>query len=46
MFYWLGAVILPGTKLGNCCVVGANAIVKGDFADNTVIASPKFDILD
>lgn len=45
-FIGYGAVILPGTRLGNCCVVGANAIVKGDFADNTVIASPKFDILD
>lgn len=45
-FIGYGAVILPGTRLGKCCVVGANAVVKGDFPDNTVIASPKFNILD
>lgn len=33
-----GAVILPGTVIGNHCVVGANAVVKGCFPDFTIIA--------
>lgn len=33
-----GAVILPGTVIGNHCVVGANAVVKGYFPDFTIIA--------
>lgn len=33
-----GAVILPGTTIGNHCVVGANAVVKGHFPDFTIIA--------
>lgn len=32
-----GAVILPGTKLGCHCVVGANSVVKGEFDDYSVI---------
>ena len=37
---WIGSrvVILPGTKIGNNCIVGAGSIVKGEFPDNTVIA--------
>lgn len=37
---WIGsrAVILPGTKIGNNCIIGAGAIVKGCFLDNTIIA--------
>lgn len=37
-FIGTGAVILPGTILGKQCVVGANAIVRGVFADYSVIA--------
>lgn len=33
-----GAVILPGTIIGNHCVVGANAVVQGCFPDFTIIA--------
>lgn len=32
------AVILPGTRIGNHCVVGANSVVKGEFPDNCIIA--------
>lgn len=37
---WIGinAVILAGTKIGKNCVVGANAVVKGEFPDYCVIA--------
>ena len=36
---WIGlnAVILKGTTLGDNCVVGAGSVVKGGFADNTMI---------
>lgn len=36
-FIGYGAVILPGTKLGRQCIVGANAVVSGVFPDYSVI---------
>jgi acetyltransferase-like isoleucine patch superfamily enzyme len=37
---WLGtgAIILPGTRLGRNTVVGAGAVVRGDFPDHAVLA--------
>jgi serine acetyltransferase len=37
---WLGAnaVILPGTDLGQNCVVAAGAVVRGAFPDHCVVA--------
>jgi acetyltransferase-like isoleucine patch superfamily enzyme len=37
---WLGAnaVILPGTELGQNCVVAAGAVVRGTFPDHCVLA--------
>lgn len=37
-FIGYGAVILPGTHLGKQCIVGANAVVNGNFDDFSVIA--------
>jgi acetyltransferase-like isoleucine patch superfamily enzyme len=37
-FIGYGAVILPGTKLGVGCVVGANSVVRGEFSAGSVIA--------
>lgn len=37
-FIGYGAVILPGTKLGRQCIVGANAVVSGVFPDYCVLA--------
>lgn len=36
---WIGAgaVFLDGAKIGNGCVVAANAVVRGTFGDNCVI---------
>lgn len=37
---WIGenVVILPGSKIGNGCVIGANTLVNGgDFPNNTII---------
>ena len=37
---WIGdgVVILPGTRIGRGCIVGANAVVRGIFPDHSVIA--------
>ena len=37
-FIGYGAVLLPGTRLGKHCVIGANAVVKGEYLDYCVIA--------
>lgn len=34
----VGAVLLPGTRLGSGVQVGANAVVAGEFAPGTVVA--------
>lgn len=36
---WIGAntVILRGTRIGDNCVIGAGAVVKGVFPDNSII---------
>lgn len=31
-------IILPGTKIGNNCIVGAGSVVSGEIPDNSVIA--------
>jgi acetyltransferase-like isoleucine patch superfamily enzyme len=36
-FIGYGVTILPGTKLGKQCIVGANSVVKGEFEDYSVI---------
>lgn len=36
-FIGYGAVILPGTILGNHCIIGANSVVKGKYPSNSVI---------
>ena len=37
-FIGYGAAIQAGTKLGRQCVVGANAVVRGEYPDYTVLA--------
>ncbi len=44
-FIGYGATILPGTILGKCCIVGAGAVVKGNYPDNSIIAPPKSEII-
>jgi lipopolysaccharide O-acetyltransferase len=36
---WIGegVCVLPGTTIGNGCIIGANAVVKGKFEANTII---------
>ncbi len=40
---WVGAntIILRGTKIGNNCVIGAGSVIKGEYADNTLILQRK-----
>ena len=33
-----GVLILPQTKVGNNCIVGAQTLLKGEYPDNSVIA--------
>ena len=47
-FIGANAVILPNTEIGNNCIIAAGAVVKGFFADNSIIvgnpATVKFNI--
>ena len=36
-FIGAGCIILPGCKIGKFCIVGAGAVVKGNFEDYSVI---------
>lgn len=38
VFIGIGARIMPGVRLGNNCVVGANAVVTHDVPDRAVVA--------
>jgi acetyltransferase-like isoleucine patch superfamily enzyme len=38
VYVGLNNTILPRTKIGNRCIVGACSLVKGEFPDNSVIA--------
>ena len=44
-FIGFGAVIMPGSIIGDNCVVGSNTTVKGTFPDNSVIAGSPAKIL-
>lgn len=36
-FIGYGTVILPGTELGNHCIVGSNSVLTGQYADYSLI---------
>lgn len=31
------AVLLPGTRIGDNCIIGAGSVVKGEIPDNSVV---------
>lgn len=37
-FIGAGAIILPGTVIGESCIVGAGAVVKGSVSDYAIVA--------
>ncbi len=37
VFIGMNSIILKGSKIGNGCVIGAGAVVSGEFPDNSVI---------
>lgn len=37
VFIGLNAMILPNTRIGNNCIVGAGSVVRGKFPDNSII---------
>lgn len=44
-FIGYGAVLLPGTHLGQGCVVGANTVVRGSYIPGQIISSSKGKII-
>lgn len=38
VYIGLNTTILPGTKVGNRCIIGACSLLKGEYPDNSVIA--------
>lgn len=38
VYIGINTTILPGTKIGNRCIIGACSLVRGEFPDNSVIA--------
>jgi acetyltransferase-like isoleucine patch superfamily enzyme len=36
-FIGAGSIILPGSRIGKFCIIGAGAVVKGEFEDYSVI---------
>lgn len=38
VYIGVNTTILPGTRIGNRCIIGACSVVKGEFPDNSVIA--------
>ena len=36
-FVGSGAIILPGTKIGKGCVIGAGSVVRGEIPDHSVV---------
>lgn len=44
-FIGFGAVLLPGVRLGEGCVVGANSVVRGEFPPGSIIAGKKAQVL-
>lgn len=39
---WIGenVCILPGVKIGNGCIIGANSVVNRDVHDNCMVVGP------
>jgi len=39
-YVWIGfgACVLPGVTIGNCCIVGAGAVVTRDVPSNSIMA--------
>lgn len=36
-FIGAGAIVLPGSRIGKNCIIGAGAVVKGNIEDNSII---------
>lgn len=38
VYIGIKSIILPGTRIGNRCIIGAGSVVRGTFLDDSVIA--------
>ena len=45
VFIGAGCVILPGTHIGNDCIIGAGTVCSGTIPDNSVVVGGKYKIL-
>ena len=45
VFIGAGCIILPGTRIGNNCIVGAGTVCSGIIPDNSVIAGNKWRVI-
>ena len=36
-FIGAGAIVLPGTRIGKYCIIGAGAVVKGEIEDYSIV---------
>ena len=45
-FIGTSSVILPGTKIGRGCIIGAGSVVKGNFEDYSVIVGNPAKVVD
>lgn len=45
VFVGAGCIILPGTHIGNDCIVGAGTVCSGIIPDNSVIVGDKWSVI-
>lgn len=36
-FVGTGSIIMPGVKIGKCCIIGAGAVVRGEIPDYSIV---------
>lgn len=36
-FIGAGAFLMPGTRVGKCCIIGARSVVRGDIPDYSIV---------
>ena len=45
VFVGAGCVILPGTRIGDNCIIGAGTVCSGDIPENSVVVGGKWKVI-
>ena len=45
VFVGAGCVILPGTKIGDNCIIGAGTVCSGNIPENSIVVGEKWQII-